>query len=58
MEFLAISVLLLLVFVQFSSSRPAKPQVVFVVERSSSRPDGCLVLLLLAAVTVVAISRL
>jgi hypothetical protein len=58
MEFLAISVLLLSVLVLLSSLRPTKPQVVLVVERSSSRPNGCLILLFLAAVTVLAISRL
>ena len=57
MEVLAISVLLLLVFVVLSSLRPAKPSVVFIVERSSSRPNGCLLLLVLAIITFLAVSR-
>lgn len=57
MEVLAISVLLLLVFVRASSLRPAKPPVVFIVERSSSRPSGCLLLLVLAIVVFLAVSR-
>ena len=58
MEVLAISVLLPLVFAVLTSSRPTKPEVIYVVERSSSRPNGCLLLLVLAIVLFLAVSRL
>jgi hypothetical protein len=56
MEIVAISVLLLLVFVLLSSRRQTKPQVVLVVERPW-RPSGCLILLVLVIVTFLAVSR-
>ncbi|HEY0606726.1 MAG TPA: hypothetical protein VGD58_27655 [Herpetosiphonaceae bacterium] len=57
MEALAIGVLLLVVFVLVSSQRPASQPVIFVVERPSTRPSGCLLLLVLAIVTFLAVSR-
>jgi len=56
MEVLAIGVLLL-VLVLVSSLRPARPHVIYVVEPSSARPSGCLLLLALAIVTLLAVSR-
>lgn len=57
MEVLAIGVLLFLVLVLVSSLRPARPQVIYVVEQSSARPSGCLLLLALAVVMLLAVSR-
>lgn len=57
MEALAIGVLLLVVFVLVSSQRPASQPVILVVERPSTRPSGCLLLLVLAIVTLLAVSR-
>lgn len=57
MDALAIGVLLLLVFVLVSSLRPASQPVVLVVERPSSHSSGCLLLVVLAIVTLFAVSR-
>ena len=57
MQVLAIGVLLLLVLVFVSSMRPTRPQVIYVVEQSSARPNGCLLLLALAIVMLFAVSR-
>jgi hypothetical protein len=56
MDILAISMLVLLVFVLLTLSRPAKPQIVLVVE-PPPRPNGCLILLVLAIITFLAVGR-
>jgi hypothetical protein len=56
MQVLTIGGLLLLIVVLVTSSRPARPQIVLLVEEPS-HPNGCLVLLVLAIVTFLAVSR-